>query len=200
MIRSVRGTLLSAGPEGALVEMGGIGLLLHVSAQTLGALPAPGEPVRLDAHLSVREDALDLYGFARPGERELFEAFIGVSGVGPRLALSLCGLDRPENIRHALATGDAKRLQQASGVGKRTAERLVLELRDKLGAFVTVDSSVNGVSRPAGVSGGPAVEAREALYGLGFGPDEAAYALDDAPADADTATLVRHALKRLRRG
>lgn len=200
MIRSVRGTLLSAGPEGAVVEVGGVGLLLHVSAQTLGALPAPGDTVRLDAHLAVREDALDLYGFAASGERELFTAFIGVSGVGPRLALALCGLDKPENIRHALATGDAKRLQQASGVGKRTAERLVLELRDKLGAFVTVGTAANGVSPTTRIAAGPQGEAREALYGLGFGPDEAAYALADAPTDADTAALVRYALKRLRRG
>lgn len=200
MIRSVRGTLVAAAPDGALVEVGGVGLLLHVSAQTLGALPAPGQPVRLDTHLAVREDALDLYGFASAGERDLFEAFIGVSGVGPRLALSLCGLDRPEAIRHAIAAGDAKRLQAASGVGRRTAERLVLELRDRVGAFATVDGA--GGAAPVGPAPaqGPQVEAREALLALGFGADEAGYALADAPADGDTAALVRHALSRLRRG
>jgi holliday junction DNA helicase RuvA len=191
VIRSVRGTLRGAGPDGALVEVGGVGLLLHVSAQTLSDLPAPGEVVRLDTHLAVREDALDLYGFSRPGERELFEAFIAVSGVGPRLALSLCGLDRPDGLRHAIAVGDAKRLQAASGVGRRTAERLVLELRDRVRALSGV-----GAPRPAQ---GPAGEAHEAMIALGYTPEETAYALADAPVDADAAALVRHALGRLRR-
>lgn len=198
MIRSVRGTLAAAGAEGALVEVGGVGLLLHVSAQTLSDLPAPGRPVHLDTHLAVREDALDLYGFSQPGERELFEAFIGVSGVGPRLALSLCGLDRPEALRHAIAVGDVKRLQAASGVGKRTAERIVLELRDRIGALTGVMAGANGHPAVTRVPAGPAGEAHEAMIALGYTPEEAVYALADAPEGADAAALVRHALGRLR--
>lgn len=199
MIRSVRGTLAAAGPEGALVEVGGVGLLLHVSAQTIAALPAPGAVVHLETHLAVREDALDLYGFTDGAERELFEAFIGVSGVGPRLALSLCGLDRPDALRHAIAVGDAKRLQSAHGVGKRTAERLVLELRDRVGALSGLHPAVNGRAPAPRVAAGPAGEAHEAMLALGYTPEEAAYALADAPADLDSAALVRHALGRLRR-
>ncbi|HWH14518.1 MAG TPA: Holliday junction branch migration protein RuvA [Miltoncostaeaceae bacterium] len=196
MIRSLRGTLAAAGPEGALVEVGGVGLLVHVSAHTLDALPPAGSAVRLETHLVVREDALDLYGFSGASERELFEAFIGVSGVGPRLALSLCGLDRPETLRHAIATGDARRLQRAPGVGKRTAERLVLELRDRLGA-VGGDPRADGV--PGAPPAGPAAEAHEAMLALGYAPDEAALALAGAPPDLDAAALVRHGLARMRR-
>jgi len=197
MIRSLCGTLAAAGPEGALVEVGGVGLLVHVSAHTLDALPPAGTTVRLETHLVVREDALDLYGFAGPAERELFEAFIGVSGVGPRLALSLCGLDRPAALRGAIAAGDARRLQRAPGVGKRTAERLVLELRDRLGA-VGGDPRADGLA-PVAAAAGPAAEAHEAMLALGYAPDEAAHALAGAPDGLDAAALVRHGLARMRR-
>jgi Holliday junction DNA helicase RuvA len=197
MIRSVRGTLAAAGPEGALVEVGGIGLLLHVSAQTLAALPPAGSAVRLDAHLVVREDALDLYGFAGTGERELFEACIGVSGVGPRIALAICGLDSPDALRLAIQLGDSRRLQAAPGVGKRTAERLVLELKDRLGHAPPRPA---GAARgPAGAPAGPGAEAREALLALGFSGDEIGMALADAPEGAEAPALVRHGLSRLRR-
>ena len=112
----------------------------------------------------VREESLDLYGFASAGERTLFEAFTGVSGVGPRLALAICGLDAPDELRLALARGDSARLQAASGVGKRTAERVVLELRDRLG-------SLNGASAPAAGGGADSyLSARDGLVALGFRP------------------------------
>lgn len=201
MIRSLKGLLASVGPDAAVVEVAGVGLLVHASVQTLAALPAPGGPVALSTHLVVREDALDLYGFGSDEERELFLAFVGVSGVGPRLALALCGLDRPDALRHAIAVGDAAHLQRAPGVGKRTAERLVVELRDRVGALATVAAPPG--ARPAtgaGGAAGPLADAREGLIALGFGPDEAAYALRDAPDGLDAAALVRHGLTRLRRG
>jgi Holliday junction DNA helicase RuvA len=195
MIRSVRGRLASLDADGATVEVGGVGLLLRVSPTTARGLPPAGEEVRLQAHLVVREDALDLYGFATRAERELFEAFVSVNGVGPRLALALCGLDGPDGLRLALARGDASKLQAAPGVGKRTAERVVLELRDRLGA-------ANGAGPEAPSGPGAAdvfLAAREALVGLGFRPDEAEGALDDAPEGADAEALIRHGLGRLRR-
>lgn len=198
MIRSVRGRLVALGAEGALVEVGGVGLQLSVSATTLAALPAVGDDVVLHAHLVVREDALDLYGFASADERALFEAFISVNGVGPRIGLALCGLDSPAGLRTAVITGDSRRLQQAAGVGKRTAERIVLELRERLGDMAVTGTAGRRPARPA-VPAGPLAEAREGLIALGFAPDEAALGLDDAPGDADTAALVRHALARLRR-
>jgi Holliday junction DNA helicase RuvA len=193
VIRSVRGRLAALEAEGAVVEVGGVGLALRVSATTARTLPRTGDEVALHAHLVVREDSLELYGFATADERALFEAFVSVSGVGPRLALALCGLDGPDALRLALARGDAVTLQRAPGVGKRTAERVVLELRDRLGP------------RPGAGAGGAAagvdafLSAREALLGLGFRAEEAEAALADAPGDAGPEDLVRHGLGRLRR-
>jgi len=196
MIRSVRGRLASLDADGATVEVGGVGLLLRVSPTTARGLPPAGGEVSLQAHLVVREDALDLYGFATRAERELFEAFVSVSGVGPRLALALCGLDGPDALRLALARGDATKLQAAPGVGKRTAERVVLELRDRLGA--TTNGA--GPDAPAGARGADVfLAAREALVGLGFRPEEAEAALADGPDGVGEEALIRHGLGRLRR-
>jgi Holliday junction DNA helicase RuvA len=192
VIRSVRGRLASLDADGAVVDMGGVGLLVRVSPTTMTALPRAGQEVSLETHLVVREDALDLYGFANRAERELFEAFIGVSGVGPRLALALCGLDAPDALRLAIARGDSATLQRAPGVGKRTAERVVVELRDRL-------LPANGGNPEARL--GPAdgyMAAREGLVGLGFRPEEVDAALADAPPGLEPEALVRHGLERLR--
>lgn len=185
---------MALGADGPVVEVGGVGLLLRVSATTAGTLPAMGHEASLLAHLVVREDALDLYGFSTAAERDLFEAFLGVSGVGARLALAMCGVAPPDELRLALARGDSARLQAAPGVGKRTAERVVLELRDRLGALAA-----------AGDADAPAtgadlfLAARDGLVALGFRAEEADAALADAPAGLDAEELVRHGLKALRR-
>lgn len=197
MIRSLRGALAGVGPDGVVVEVGGVGLLVHVSAQTQSRLPAVGATVALDTYLVVREDALELFGFASPDERELFQAFLGVSGVGPRSAIAICGLTDPDGLRRAIQLGDAKTLQAAPGIGKRTAERLILDLRDRIGA-----AAGTGPATPAIVAAGPTGdvdEARAALIALGYSADETSWALGDAPADAAAGELVRHALTRLRR-
>jgi len=193
VIRSVRGRLASLDAEGVTVEVGGVGLALRVSATTARGLPAAGAEVALHAHLIVREDALELYGFATRAERDLFEAFVSVSGVGPRLALALCGLDAPDALRLALARGDATKLQAASGVGRRTAERVVLELRERVGA---VNGSASGAAEPG--AAGAYLSARDGLLALGFRPDEAEAALADAPEGLDAEALMRHGLGRLR--
>jgi Holliday junction DNA helicase RuvA len=194
VIRSVRGRLVALDDDGAVVEVGGVGLLLRCSPTTLAALPPVGGETTHHANLVVREDALDLYGFATRAERELFEAFVSVSGVGPRLALALCGLDAPDGLRLALARGDAARLQRAPGVGKRTAERVVLELRERIGA-------TNGSSAAAAPTRGADafIAARDGLVALGFRAEEAEAALADAPEGLDAEALVRHGLARLRR-
>jgi Holliday junction DNA helicase RuvA len=193
VIRSVRGRLQAVQADGAVVEVGGVGLLARVSPVTARCLPAAGSEVELVTHLVVREDALDLYGFATAEERALFEAFVSVSGVGPRLALALCGVDEPDALRAALARGDSTRLRTAPGVGKRTAERVVLELRDRLGA-------ANGaVPAGAGAAGSAVDSAREGLAGLGFTPEEVEAALAGAPADLEAEDLLRYGLERLRR-
>ncbi len=194
MIRSVRGRLAEIEADSVVVEVGGVGMLLRVSGTTARALPGAGEEVALSAHLVVREDALDLYGFSTVDERRLFEAFIGVNGVGPRMALAICGVDSPDELRVALARGDAAKIQRAQGVGKRTAERVVLELREKVAALVPPDSGPRTIG-----SADTFLQARDGLVGLGFKPEDADEALSDAPADAGVEELIRHGLGRLGR-
>lgn len=193
MIRSIRGRVLAHEPDGPVIEVGGVGLLVRVSPTTASALPATGGEASLSAALVVREDSLDLYGFATTAERTLFEAFTSVGGVGPRLALAVCGVGTPDELRLAIARGDSTRLQAAAGVGKRTAERIVLELRDRLGA-------PDGRAPAAGGSAADHhIAARDGLVALGFRSEEADAALTDAPSGMEAEDLVRHALARLRR-
>lgn len=194
MIRSVRGRLAALEPDAAIVEVGGVGLYVRCSATTARALPPAGGEVSLSTHLVVREDALDLYGFGTAAERELFEAFISVGGVGPRMGLAICGVDDPDALRLAVARGDVAKIQLAQGVGKRTAERVVLELRGKMGEIATAGDGARALS-DADVF----LAARDGLVGLGFRAEEAESALSDAPAGASAEELVRHGLARLRR-
>ncbi len=193
MIRSIRGRVLAHEPDGPVIEVGGVGLLVRVSATTAGSLPAAGGEAALSTVLVVREESLDLYGFATPAERTLFEAFTSVSGVGPRLALAVCSTGTPDELHLAVARGDSARLQTAVGVGKRTAERLVLELRDRLGTLDGAAVATNGSAADHHIA------ARDGLVALGFRPEEADAALTDAPADLGAEELVRHGLARLRR-
>ena len=193
MIRSVRGRVAAVEADAVVVEVGGVGLLVRCSATTSRALPPVGQDVSLTTHLVVREDALDLYGFATSQERELFEAFISVSGVGPRMGLAICGVDAPDGLRLAVARGDVAKIQMAQGVGKRTAERVVLELRGKMGELATTNGA-----RPV-TDADVFMSAREGLVGLGFKQEEAEAALSDAPAGASAEELLRHGLARLRR-
>lgn len=176
-----------------VVEVGGVGLLARCSATTARALPPVGQEVSLTTHLVVREDALDLYGFATASERELFEAFVSVSGVGPRMGLAICGVDEPDDLRLAVARGDVAKIQLAQGVGKRTAERVVLELRGKMGEIAAPNGA--RVLTDADVF----MAARDGLVGLGFRQEDAEAALSDAPAGASAEELIRHGLGRLRR-
>ncbi len=194
MIRSVRGRLAHADADTVVVEVGGVGLLLRVSATTARTLPVLGEEVSLAAHLVVREDALDLYGFATADERSLFEAFVGVNGVGPRMALAICGVDAPDDLRVALARGDAAKIQRAQGVGKRTAERVVLELRDKVAALTPPEEGGRTIT-----SADTFLAARDGLVGLGFRAEDADEALADAAPDATVEDLIRHGLSKLGR-
>lgn len=193
MIRSVRGRLAAVETDAVVVEVGGVGLLARCSATTLRALAPVGQEVSLTTHLVVREDALDLFGFASADERELFEAFISVSGVGPRMGLAICGVDDPGALRLAVARGDVAKIQLAQGVGKRTAERVVLELRGKMGEIATTNGARGLTDADVFMS------ARDGLVGLGFKQEEAEAALADAPAGASAEELLRHGLSRLRR-
>jgi Holliday junction DNA helicase RuvA len=194
LIASVRGKLAEKREDAVVVELGGLGLQLSVSSRTLQALPSCGAQVTLLAHLYVREDQLQLYGFAEPGEKELFQQLIGVTGVGPRLALAILSAYSPEQLTRIVASEDLDSLQAISGVGKKSAQRLLVELRDRLGPF---PETLAG----AGVAVGADLvrDAREALRNLGYSAAEAAKALEGFTCEGEPQVedLIRYALSRV---
>jgi holliday junction DNA helicase RuvA len=166
-----------------------------VSAETLRHVPAVGKQVLLHTHLVVRDDALQLYGFATEEERELFLMLIAVQSVGPKVALAVLSGGPPRELLKAVAAGDSARLQAAPGVGKRTAERIIVELREKVGATAPVVVAAVGVG---GGSDDPRVLARDGLLGLGYTPLEVDELLDGAEGERPE-DLIAHALRMARR-
>lgn len=170
MIASVAGDVaVRRGGHVVLDTAGGVGYRLAVSAETLRQIPPVGGTVSLLAHLVVRDDAMVLYGFATEEERELFELLVGVQGVGPKVALAVLGAGAAREVIRIIASGDARRLQGAPGVGKRIAERIVAELREKVGVDLPEDGGPIVVVR----SDGPHELARAGLLELGYETGEA---------------------------
>jgi Holliday junction DNA helicase RuvA len=196
VIASVAGRLLEADADGLVIEVGGVGLRVLASAAAARAAQETPEAVRLQTHLVVREDALTLYGFASQRERGLFVALLGVSGLGPSKALALLSGYPPDTLQRAIAAGDLALLASVSGIGKRTAERIVVELRDKLGAAALETAPSGGSTAPA--PDDPHLSARDALVALGFAVSEAEAAL--AGSEGTTEQRVKGALATLRRG
>ena len=199
MYYSLRGTLIAADGRSAAVECGGVGYLCTVSAQTYSQLPEPGEEVLLYTHLSVREDAMELYGFSTENERNCFQMLIAVSGVGPKAALSILSATTPEGLATAIITGNEKALMVAQGIGKKTAQRIILELKDKLaqGQIAPGEESYGGTGVTV-IPQDKASEATAALAVLGYGPAEITAALKGL--DLETLSLeeiVRQALKNM---
>jgi holliday junction DNA helicase RuvA len=191
MIALLEGTVAVRRADHVVVSCGGVGYRLAVSAETLRHVPRVGEPVAVHTHLIVRDDALQLYGFATEEERDLFLLLIGVQSVGPKMALAVLSGGAPREVLSAVAAGDTARLQAAPGIGRRTAERIVVELREKVGA---------AGEEPIVITRGddPRMLARDGLVGLGFSPQEADRLLDGAPGDSPE-DLIAHALKGARR-
>lgn len=191
MIASVRGEVLVVGLDHAVVEVGGVGLAVHATPATLAGLRR-GTQSRLDTTLVVREDSLTLYGFADVAARELFRLLQTVSGVGPRLALATLAVLEPDELCRALSEGDLTALMRVPGIGRKGAERLVVELRDRVVATVPAPSARGGPCRE---------EVVEALVGLGFAVRQADQAVDavlsDGVATAATSEVLRRALARL---
>jgi Holliday junction DNA helicase RuvA len=196
MISTVRGPVLSIGLDHAVIEVGGVGMAVHATPVTLAGLRC-GEEARLWTSLIVREDSLTLYGFADAEARDLFVLLQTASGVGPRLALATLAVLAPDQLCHALADGNLTVLTQVPGIGKKSAERLILELRDKVGVV-------------AGTAAGPAAavdggrvrsEVSEALVGLGFSAKQAEQSVEAVLAagngDLDTSAVLRKALATL---
>lgn len=200
MITSLRGKLAEALPTQAVVEVAGVGYEVLIPLSSYDKLPAPGGEVSLLTHLVVREDAHTLYGFVTAAERELFRMLINtVSGVGPKLALNMLSGMAPGPFRQAVMQGDVKALAQISGVGRKTAERVVVELRDKLGALPGPVPAAAGAVFPAAESSA-ANDAVLALTALGFTRNDALEAVRAAQAvlgaDAPVDKLVRACLRK----
>jgi holliday junction DNA helicase RuvA len=192
MIASVHGeVLLRMGGE-VVIEAGGVGYRLAVSSETLAAVPAAGSEARLFTHLVVRDDGMHLFGFASQAERELFLMLIGVQSVGPKVALAVLSGGTPRELLNAIASGDAARFQAVPGIGKRTAERIIVELREKVAGKVSDEIVVRRTA-----ADDPRTLAREGLLGLGFTPQEADGLLDDAAGDTPE-DLIAEALKAAR--
>jgi len=194
MIALVAGEVAVRRPDHVVLETaGGVGYRLAVSTETLRQVPALGRPVSLHAHLVLRDDTIQLYGFSTEEERDLFLLLLGVQGVGPKVALAILGGGSPRELAAALASGDAARFQAVPGIGKRTAERIIVELREK----VVPD---DGADVPIVVTraGDPRRLARDGLLELGFGPAEVESLLAVAEGDSPE-ELLQSALRAARR-
>ncbi len=188
MIAFLEGRVAEKGAGRAVLDVGGVGYEVLAPASTLAKLPAVGRTARLLTRLHVREDQMTLYGFATADERALFDLLVTVSGVGPKVALSFLSVLTPEAIRRAVAAGDVAALTVVPGVGRKVAQRVVVELKEKLGGEVPL--------------AGPLADVREALLSLGLSAQEASEALAGLPADGDRPVeeLLREALRRVGRG
>ena len=192
MIGSLSGRLVLKQPPALLIDVNGVGYECEAPMSTFYSLPQTGEKVSLHTHLSIREDAHQLYAFATPGEKLLFRQLIKVSGVGPKIALAILSGISVEDFWSTVREGQSVRLTKVPGIGKKSAERLLVEFRDKAG----VSDSVPGVVA-TGIPQSAVQEARSALEALGYKPAEAARMIDAVDAEgADAETMIREALKR----
>ncbi|TJZ77558.1 Holliday junction branch migration protein RuvA [Chitiniphilus eburneus] len=196
MIGRLSGTLLEKQPPHVVVDAHGVGYELDVPMSTLYVLPAVGAKVELFTHLVVREDAQLLYGFASRVERDLFRELIKISGIGAKIALAILSGLSGDELALAIASEDVARLSKVPGIGKKTAERLVLELKGKLGGLpVTGGVPSMTAAAPAGVNN----DILHALLALGYNEREAGAAIKDLPAGTEVSDGIRQALKRLAR-
>ena len=197
MIAFLEGTLDEAWPTRAVINCHGLGYEVLIPVTTYDRLPAPQEKVRLLTHLVVREDDHTLYGFFTPGERDLFRLLLHhVSGVGPKTALSILASTTPATVRDAVATGDTTTLAKLKGLGKKTAERIVLELRDKLPALDALAGGAPSKRSPTPLAGN-SQDALLALLALGYKSAEAQKALAGLDPSLPSGDLVREALRKL---
>ena len=200
MITSIQGTLAATSPLGAVVETGGFGYEVHMPATSAERLPRPGATVKLHTLVIYREDAQTLYGFSTPEERDFFRLMIeNVTGVGPKMALSIMSRLALPSLEAAIRAGDINSLSRCPGIGKKTAERLVVELRSKVGGSETA-AAAGSDAGDAGVPATPHRDAVAALVALGYKTADADQAVRRAAvalgAGADTSALIRRALNR----
>lgn len=189
MIDAVRGEVMVRRPDHVVIDAGGVGYRLAVSSETLKAVPATGRDAFLHAELIAREDSLALYGFSSEEERDLFRLLISVSGVGPKVAIATLSGGSPRILLRAIAAGDAKRFQAVPGIGKRTAERIIVELREKVAGALEEEVAL------AAETGDARSLARDGLVNLGYAPLEAEQLLDGLDSE-EPEQLVAAALRK----
>lgn len=199
MIASLRGKLIYKDDNTAVVECGGVGIKALVAHTTAVTLPQLNEEVFLYTHLSVREDALDLYGFAEQSELEAFKLVTSVNGVGAKIGLALLSQFDGDRLLITIASGDAKALTAANGVGIKLAQRIVLELKDKVGSLASAETALNVVSVGNATTNSNSKEAIAALVSLGYTQSEASMAVGALDLSQPTDELIKQALKALAR-
>lgn len=204
MINYVSGILSEIEDNLIIVEAGGIGYGINVPASLIGELPKAGSAVRIYTYFSVKEDSESLYGFINKEDRDMFRQLISVNGVGPKGALAILSVMRPNDLRLAIATGDSKSISRAQGIGAKTAERVILELKNKVGDINAIGAAVLGGKSAgtiaAGKQYGPVSEAMDALIMLGYSRMEAGKALSlvNVNEDMPTEEVLRLALKNIK--
>lgn len=196
MIYNLKGKLTVCDVNFIVVECGGVGFKCFTTLNTVKQIGKVGSEVNVFTHLSVREDAMDLYAFATPAELDSFKLLITVSGIGPKAAASILSELTPDRLALCIASGDAKSITAAQGVGKKTAERVVLELKDKMNGIVSesVSSSVNNASS---IESSSASEAVAALVALGYSQSDAAVVVGSLDKSMSVDEMIRHGLKQL---
>ncbi|MBQ8254358.1 MAG: Holliday junction branch migration protein RuvA [Clostridia bacterium] len=194
----ISGELVLADPVNAVIDAQGVGYRINISGNTLGKLAGKiGTNVRLYTHLSVREDAMELFGFYTLEELSSFRMLISVSGVGAKSAISILSLMSPERFAQAVVNGDAKAIAKAQGIGSKTAQRIILELKDKVGKELSPDADYVGEASDTGSSSSNIAAATDGLLVLGYTRSEAAYALKGLDPSLDVEVLIRNALSKL---
>ena len=202
MISYIRGELAAIDAQKAIVDVGGVGYGVFMPQQALSLLPQPGNEVKLYTYLNVKEDALQLFGFLTKDDLEIFKLVIGVSGIGPKGGLNILSCMSPDDLRFAIMSGDAKAISAAPGIGKKTAEKLILELRDKVDIEDVLNSAAQGEEagqfRGEEAESGMQAEAVQALVALGYGNAESLRAVRKTSPECRTVEdILKEALKYL---
>lgn len=199
MISYIRGELAAVEKEKVIVDVGGVGYGIYMPGQALAVLPQPGSEVKIHTYLNVREDAMQLFGFLTRDDLEIFKLVIGVSGIGPKGGLSILSKLSPDDLRYAVLSGDVKAISAAPGIGKKTAEKLIIELKDKLDIEDVLNHAIESDRAPdTDVSGGIQSEAVQALVALGYGSTESLRAVRQVEMEnASVEDVLKEALKKM---
>ena len=197
MLYNIRGRLTACDVNFIVVESGGIGFKCFTSLNTVKEIGKVGDEVNVYTYLAVREDAMDLYGFASLAELDFFKLLISVSGVGPKAAVAILSELSPDRLAVCIASGDSKAITKAQGVGQKTAQRIVLELKDKVGAVTVGDGSQDVVSAASVSQGSNSSEAVEALVALGYSQSDAAVVVGSMDKSLSVDEMIRFGLKQL---